>query len=192
MGNATCLYNKHKFGIICVGTGSDLMTLGSKLKDLRKKENLTQSDLAEKIFVTRNAISKWESDKGTPSIDSLSSLAKLFNTSIDELVNDELLIHDRYNLNKYLKYSLLNIFIFILLNGALQELTVLFSLSTIQIISIIVTRLFLLISFVYINRFYLGKRYLSIKQKRTELRITVILSSLMGIAIILTIVSTFS
>ena len=165
------------------------MTLGAKIKVLRKKENLTQVDLAEKIFVTRNAVSKWESDKGVPNLDSLSSLAKVFNTSIDELVNDELSIHEDYNLKKYLKYSILNLFIFILLNGALSELTSLFTLSTMHYIFIIISRFFLLVTFIYIDWFYLGKRFLSIKQKRIQLRIVIIISCLMTFTIILTIVS---
>ena len=166
------------------------MTLGNKIKDLRKKENLTQSDLAKKLFVTRNAVSKWESEKGIPNIDSLLSLAKVFNTSIDELVNDELLIHDEYNLKKYLKYSLVNLLLFILLNGFLHELTLLFSLSTIQFIFVIIARVFLLITLVYIDWFYLAKRYLSTKQKRIQLKILVVLSLMMITTIVLTVVFT--
>ena len=65
------------------------MTIDEKLKKLRKENNLTQDDLAEKIFVTRTAVSKWETGQGYPSIESLKLLAKLFETSIDELVSDE-------------------------------------------------------------------------------------------------------
>ena len=46
------------------------MTFGQKLKKLRNDNNLTQEQLAEMIFVTRTAISKWETDNGYPSIDS--------------------------------------------------------------------------------------------------------------------------
>lgn len=165
------------------------MTLGAKIKGLRKKENLTQVELAEKIFVTRNAVSKWESDKGIPNLDSLTSLAKTFNTSIDELVNDELLIHEDYNLKTYLKYSILNLVIYMLLNGALHELTLLFGSSTMHYIFIITARFFLLITFIYIDWFYLGKRFLSIKQKRKQLRIVIIFSSLMIFTIIVTTVT---
>jgi len=65
------------------------MTFDEKLKKLRKENNLTQDDLAEKIFVTRTAVSKWETGQGYPSIESLKLLAKLFDTTIDELVSDE-------------------------------------------------------------------------------------------------------
>lgn len=64
------------------------MTFGQKIKKLRNENNLTQEELAEKIFVTRTAISKWETDNGYPSIDSLKTISNLFNVSIDDLVSD--------------------------------------------------------------------------------------------------------
>ncbi len=64
------------------------MTLGQKIKKLRNENNLTQAELADKIFVTRTAISKWETDNGYPSIDSLKTLSNLFNVSIDELISN--------------------------------------------------------------------------------------------------------
>ena len=64
------------------------MTFGEKLKKLRNDNQLTQDELAEKIYVTRTAISKWETDKGYPSIDSLKQLSNLFHISIDELISD--------------------------------------------------------------------------------------------------------
>ena len=64
------------------------MTFGEKLKKLRTDNNLTQDELAEKIYVTRTAISKWETDKGYPSIDSLRELSSLFKISIDDLISD--------------------------------------------------------------------------------------------------------
>ena len=64
------------------------MTFGQKLKKLRNDNALTQEQLAEKIYVTRTAISKWETDNGYPSIDSLKTLSNLFSVSIDELISD--------------------------------------------------------------------------------------------------------
>ena len=61
---------------------------GEKLKKLRTDNHLTQEELAEKIFVTRTAISKWENGRGYPSIDSLKELSNLFGISIDELIAD--------------------------------------------------------------------------------------------------------
>ena len=65
------------------------MTFGEKLKKLRNDNGLTQEQLADKIFVTRTAISKWETDKGFPSIDSLKAISNLFNIKIDDLISDE-------------------------------------------------------------------------------------------------------
>lgn len=64
------------------------MTFGEKLKKLRTDNGLTQDELAEKTYVTRTAISKWENNKGYPSIDSLKQLSNLFHISIDELISD--------------------------------------------------------------------------------------------------------
>ena len=65
------------------------MKFSEKLKKLRAANNMTQDDLADKIFVTRTAISKWENDNGYPSIESLKHLAKLFGTTVDELISEE-------------------------------------------------------------------------------------------------------
>ena len=66
-----------------------MATLGEKIKKLRNEKNLTQEELAEQIFVTRTAISKWEQDKGYPSIESLKMISKLFNVSMDQLLSEE-------------------------------------------------------------------------------------------------------
>ena len=55
------------------------MEFHEKLQKLRASENLTQEELAEKLYVSRTAISKWESGRGYPSIDSLKTIAKYFN-----------------------------------------------------------------------------------------------------------------
>lgn len=65
------------------------MEFNEKLQKLRKAENLTQEELAEKLFVSRTAVSKWESGRGYPSIDSLKALAKYFHVTIDELICGE-------------------------------------------------------------------------------------------------------
>ncbi len=66
------------------------MNLGEKIKELRLKNNMTQDDLATRCYVTRNAVSKWENDKGYPNIESIKLLVKCFNITIDELLNDEI------------------------------------------------------------------------------------------------------
>lgn len=65
------------------------MEFNEKLQKLRTKENLTQEELAEKLYVSRAAISKWESGRGYPSIDSLKAIAKYFHVTIDELIGTE-------------------------------------------------------------------------------------------------------
>lgn len=66
------------------------MNLGEKIKELRLKNNMTQDDLASRCYVTRNAVSKWENDKGYPNIESIKLLCKCFNITIDELLSDEI------------------------------------------------------------------------------------------------------
>ena len=63
------------------------MEFGERLKELRKARSLTQEELAEAIYVSRTAVSKWESGRGYPSIDSLRELSRFFSVSIDELVS---------------------------------------------------------------------------------------------------------
>ena len=65
------------------------MTFGEKLKKLRTDGGLTQDELVEKIYVTRTAISKWESDRGYPNIDSLKAISKFFSVSIDLLLSSD-------------------------------------------------------------------------------------------------------
>ena len=62
------------------------MEFSEKLQELRKKKNLTQEELANALFVSRTAISKWESGRGYPSIDSLKEISRYFCVSIDELI----------------------------------------------------------------------------------------------------------
>ena len=65
------------------------MEFNEKLQLLRKQQEMTQEQLAEKLFVSRTAVSKWESGKGYPNIDSLRNLAEVFSVSIDELLSGE-------------------------------------------------------------------------------------------------------
>jgi len=68
------------------------MEFNEKLQILRKQKELTQEELASALFVSRTAISKWESGRGYPSIDSLKNIADFFKITVDELLSgDELL-----------------------------------------------------------------------------------------------------
>lgn len=65
------------------------MLFNENLKMLRKEKKLTQEELAERLNVSRQAITKWESGDGTPDIENLKQISILFNTTIDELVKEE-------------------------------------------------------------------------------------------------------
>ena len=68
------------------------MEFNEKLQELRKSRSLTQEELAEVLFVSRTAISKWESGRGYPSISSLKEISRFFSVTIDELIcSDEMI-----------------------------------------------------------------------------------------------------
>ena len=84
------------------------MTLADKLKEARKNAGLTQVELAEKLCVSRQAITKWESGKGIPDVENLKNIANVLNVSIDFLLDDEgtldkTIIKEQINLNDYVK-----------------------------------------------------------------------------------------
>lgn len=62
------------------------MEFHEKLQELRKSKGLTQEELAEALYVSRTAVSKWESGRGYPSIDSLKEISRFFGVTIDELI----------------------------------------------------------------------------------------------------------
>ena len=81
------------------------MEFHEKLQELRKSRGLTQEELAEGLYVSRTAVSKWESGRGYPSIDSLKEISAYFSVSIDDLLSGEKLIfiaekENRSNLRK--------------------------------------------------------------------------------------------
>jgi len=65
----------------------NLEMIGKKIEEKRKQLGMTQSDLAEKLFVTRQAVSKWEMGNSLPSMDVFVAMTKLFQVSIDYLVD---------------------------------------------------------------------------------------------------------
>lgn len=64
------------------------MTLGEKITKLREENNLTQQDLAQKLNYTAQAISKWENNTSEPKLDTLREIAKIFNVSLAELLEE--------------------------------------------------------------------------------------------------------
>ena len=98
------------------------MEFNEKLQELRKQKELTQEELAEKLYVSRAAVSKWESGRGYPNIESLKEIAKFFSVTVDELLStDEVLTiaeEDSKRKEKHfreLTYGLLDICIAMLL-----------------------------------------------------------------------------
>ena len=98
------------------------MEFNEKLQELRKQKGLTQEELAASLYVSRTAISKWESGRGYPNIESLKDIAKFFSVTVDELLStDEVLTiaeEDSRRKEKHfrdLMYGLLDICIALLL-----------------------------------------------------------------------------
>ncbi len=73
------------------------MEFNEKLQELRKQKGLTQEELADALFVSRTAVSKWESGRGYPSIDSLKELSRFFSVSIDELICPQEIVYAAEN-----------------------------------------------------------------------------------------------
>lgn len=65
------------------------MEFNEKLQELRKQKGLTQEELAEVLYVSRTAISKWESGRGYPNIDSLKAISSYFSVSLDDLLSSD-------------------------------------------------------------------------------------------------------
>ena len=76
------------------------MEFHEKLQELRKSRSLTQEELAEALFVSRTAVSKWESGRGYPGIDSLKKIARFFSVTVDELICPEEIISAAENEKK--------------------------------------------------------------------------------------------
>ena len=98
------------------------MEFHEKLQELRKSKGLTQEELAEALYISRTAISKWESGRGYPSIDSLKGIANYFSVTIDDLLSGEKLISIAEKENKSnirnmcdLLYGIVDLFSFILI-----------------------------------------------------------------------------
>ena len=65
------------------------MTLGQRIQELRKRAGLSQEGLGEALGVTRQAVSKWESDNGIPELDTLIAMSRLFGVTIGQLLGVE-------------------------------------------------------------------------------------------------------
>lgn len=124
------------------------MEFNKKLQELRKEKGLTQEELAKKIYVSRTAVSKWESNRGYPNIDSLKLIAEFFDVTLDNLLSsDEFVViaknesEQKLDLFSDLIFGLLDLgilmFFFLPLfsqkSGLINEAVTLWGLSKIQI-----------------------------------------------------------
>ena len=124
------------------------MEFNEKLQELRKQKGLTQEELAEILFVSRTAVSKWESGRGMPSIEFLKAISKFFAVTLDDLLSSEELLviaeddHKQKEMHiRDMIYGLLDCsmaLLFLLpffgqkVNGAIQEVSLL-ALTEIQL-----------------------------------------------------------
>lgn len=88
----------------------DQEQIGKFILNLRKQNNLTQKEFADRLHVTAQAVSKWENGRGIPDIEILQKMSKEFNVNIDSILKGK-----EIKKKKYIKYSFILIFIFILL-----------------------------------------------------------------------------
>ena len=87
------------------------MELGARLKEYRNNHGMTQDELAERLYVTRQTISSWENDKSYPDIHSLLMLSDLFSVSLDTLVKGDIEIMkekiDQETIRNFKRYNLI-------------------------------------------------------------------------------------
>jgi len=113
----------------------DLMILADKIISLRKKEGMTQEDLASQVGVSRQSVSKWESTMAMPDLDKIMKLSKIFGVSTDFLLNDDLgmeqiIVDEKVeDTSKLVDLDLLNQYY-----GAYEKIARLISLATILVI----------------------------------------------------------
>lgn len=86
------------------------MEFKDNLQKLRTNSNLTQEQLAEKLFVSRVTVSKWETGRGYPNLESLKLMAKVFGVTVDDLLSTEQLIEIADNNSKQQSVNLCSVF----------------------------------------------------------------------------------
>ena len=78
------------------------MTIGEKIKHIRKQLGLSQAQFAQQIHISRSAIAKWENNNGLPDIDNIKMIAQTFSISLDSLIGDEQSVwKEKIDLTKY-------------------------------------------------------------------------------------------
>lgn len=104
------------------------MELSAQIKKYRNNLNLSQEELAQKIYVTRQTISNWENNKNYPDIHSLLLLSSLFNISLDQLIKGDIIIMkeeiNNADLRKFNRYGVIFTLLLLLLMVSIVPLTV--------------------------------------------------------------------
>lgn len=177
------------------------MEFNEKLQELRKSKGLTQEELAEALFVSRTAISKWESGRGYPSIDSLKGIANYFSVSIDELLSGEKLLSIAEKENKSniqnmcdLLFGIVDLFSFILIvlplypdaiDGYVYSVNLLNYIQTTQINKTLFWVMYIILIFVGVTEVILAKTKKD-KKNKLLMEISMIISILIVIFLALT------
>lgn len=106
------------------------MELKEQLKEHRARLGLSQEEVAERIFVSRQTISNWETDRTYPDVQSLLLLSELFGTSIDELVKGDVEVMEKTIENDWKTMSRLGVAAWALVGAGLAVLLVAFAVPT--------------------------------------------------------------
>lgn len=77
-----------------------MLQLGERLKELREKKGMSREDLAQAMNVSRQAVYKWENNKGYPDIENLIRLSELFDVSLDELIKNDRRFQKKISIDK--------------------------------------------------------------------------------------------
>ena len=169
------------------------MEFHEKLQQLRKQKGLTQEQLAEKLYVSRAAVSKWESGRGYPNIDSLKAIARFYSITIDELLSGEEVLNlveadqkQKFQQQRTYFFGLLDlcclIFLFLPLFGQQEDGVI----RAVSLLSLNQTAVYLKVSYwgVLVCLILWGLLTLSLSQKIGEQK-AVIVSVLLQIAAVL-------
>lgn len=176
------------------------MEFGEKLQELRKSKGMTQEELAEQLYVSRTAVSKWESGRGLPNIDSLKQISEYFSVSIDDLLSGDRLItlaekENRQKINNMcqLLSGITDLFHFLLIVLPLYPKTVEGYVYSVNLFSYMETSLFnsrvyltMFIILIVVGIVRIGLNYFGIaKHRKTAEMASILLSTVAVIALAL-------
>ena len=118
--------------------------IGNKILEFRKKNNLTQEELAEKMEVARQTISKWELNETSPDLKEASKLSKIFNISLDELTGSNNKNEIISSVKSVKKFTIANLLItlavlFVLISLGIITSVVMFNYFKVEMVSSVVT-----------------------------------------------------